>query len=250
MNYTKIYEDLVEKCKVRGIDKKSLDFYTEAHHILPRSLGGTDDKENLVLFTAREHYVAHKLLWYMDKNCVPMQRALWIMSKGFTLTSKQFDVLRHHFSEGNKGEGNPFFNKKHTEESKRKTGAASKGRKQSEESRERTRQANLGSKRSQRARENMSKAARNKKLKPWQTSCVVSNPTSLNIWARADSLYRIWILSDKSSERRFISFYKEFCKTSIKRSSVMFMLKLFRNGFVPNLDLAWLSFRDSYFNEE
>lgn len=36
--------------------------YTEKHHILPRSLGGNDDKENLVYLTAREHYICHLLL--------------------------------------------------------------------------------------------------------------------------------------------------------------------------------------------
>ena len=34
----------------------------EQHHILPKSLGGTDDKTNLVYITAREHFVCHWLL--------------------------------------------------------------------------------------------------------------------------------------------------------------------------------------------
>lgn len=36
--------------------------YFETHHIVPKSLGGTDDKNNLVNLTAREHYIAHLLL--------------------------------------------------------------------------------------------------------------------------------------------------------------------------------------------
>jgi len=35
----------------------------EIHHIIPKSLGGSDNKENLVLLTAREHYIAHWLLY-------------------------------------------------------------------------------------------------------------------------------------------------------------------------------------------
>lgn len=36
--------------------------YTENHHIVPKSLGGSNKKENLVLLSAREHYVIHLLL--------------------------------------------------------------------------------------------------------------------------------------------------------------------------------------------
>lgn len=36
--------------------------YTERHHIIPASLGGSDDTENKVRLTAREHFVVHKLL--------------------------------------------------------------------------------------------------------------------------------------------------------------------------------------------
>jgi hypothetical protein len=34
----------------------------ERHHIIPRSLGGTNDFDNLVIVTAREHYILHMLL--------------------------------------------------------------------------------------------------------------------------------------------------------------------------------------------
>ena len=45
--------------------------YLEKHHIIPKSLGGTNDASNLVKFTARQHYIAHLLLYkiYKDK-CV------------------------------------------------------------------------------------------------------------------------------------------------------------------------------------
>jgi hypothetical protein len=38
------------------------DGYTERHHILPRSMNGSDDPSNLVDLTAREHFVAH-MMW-------------------------------------------------------------------------------------------------------------------------------------------------------------------------------------------
>lgn len=36
--------------------------YTERHHILPKSLGGSNEQSNLVALTAREHYLCHLLL--------------------------------------------------------------------------------------------------------------------------------------------------------------------------------------------
>lgn len=60
--YAKWYEKLVEFAKNRKLSK---DIYTEGHHIIPKSLGGSDKKENIVKFLAREHYVAHALLWKM-----------------------------------------------------------------------------------------------------------------------------------------------------------------------------------------
>jgi hypothetical protein len=42
--------------------KRKLIGYKEVHHILPKSLGGSNDKSNLVELTAREHYIVHMLL--------------------------------------------------------------------------------------------------------------------------------------------------------------------------------------------
>lgn len=56
--YSKYYHALCEKARARG----PIDGYTEKHHIIPRSLGGSSDRSNLVTFTAREHYIAHMLL--------------------------------------------------------------------------------------------------------------------------------------------------------------------------------------------
>ena len=57
MNYPKHYFLLIEKAKNR-----TLTCYKEAHHIVPRCLGGSNDITNLVDLTAREHYIAHILL--------------------------------------------------------------------------------------------------------------------------------------------------------------------------------------------
>lgn len=58
--YTKLYFKLIEAAKPRQTEG-----YVERHHIIPRSLGGSNDKTNIVRLTAREHYIAHLLLTKM-----------------------------------------------------------------------------------------------------------------------------------------------------------------------------------------
>jgi hypothetical protein len=58
--YTNWYNSIINKAKLRTIDG-----YTEKHHIIPSSLGGDNSKENIVSLTAREHFVCHLLLTKM-----------------------------------------------------------------------------------------------------------------------------------------------------------------------------------------
>jgi hypothetical protein len=60
--YSLWYENLVERAKSRILENS----YTENHHIIPKSWGGSNSKKNLVQLTAREHYIAHLLLWKID----------------------------------------------------------------------------------------------------------------------------------------------------------------------------------------
>ena len=62
MNYKENYKSLINHAKKQNRKLGNGNYY-EVHHILPRSLGGQDIEENLVLLTAREHYLAHYLLW-------------------------------------------------------------------------------------------------------------------------------------------------------------------------------------------
>jgi hypothetical protein len=56
--------------------------YTEKHHIIPKSLGGLNNKDNLVKLTAKEHRLAHILLPRMTidpAHTKSMWYALWMM---------------------------------------------------------------------------------------------------------------------------------------------------------------------------
>lgn len=57
MDYNKHYSALIERAKNRHLDE-----YTEAHHVVPRCMGGSNNKSNIVRLRAEEHYIAHLLL--------------------------------------------------------------------------------------------------------------------------------------------------------------------------------------------
>ena len=115
MNYQRIYNEMIQNAKQRNITG-----YTETHHILPKSMGGSDDENNLVRLTAREHYIAHWLLtkFVPEENRRSMNYALWLMSqdksssaKGYRITSRQFEYNRKQHSIMKAGSNNPQFGK-------------------------------------------------------------------------------------------------------------------------------------------
>src|SRR5262245_60732436 len=97
MNYQRHYDLLMERAKMR-----CLEGYTETHHILPRCLGGTNDKNNLAVLTPEEHYVEQQLLvkLYPDNT-----KLLWAASNmtGNTRTharnNKLYGWLRRKLAE-------------------------------------------------------------------------------------------------------------------------------------------------------
>lgn len=59
MNYERIYAAFIADRKVKQPPRTE---YSERHHIIPRSLCGSDDKSNLIRLTPEDHYFAHLLL--------------------------------------------------------------------------------------------------------------------------------------------------------------------------------------------
>lgn len=62
--YTHTYHKIIEMSTKKN-RVKTADVYYENHHIIPKSLGGGNEKENLVLLTPREHFLVHWLLTKM-----------------------------------------------------------------------------------------------------------------------------------------------------------------------------------------
>jgi 5-methylcytosine-specific restriction endonuclease McrA len=53
--YTNWYNSIIDSARNR-----ILEGYSENHHIIPKSLGGSNDKSNIVALTAREHFICHR----------------------------------------------------------------------------------------------------------------------------------------------------------------------------------------------
>lgn len=110
MNNKLIYEKIIINAKIR----REIDI-GERHHIVPKSLGGTDDKENLVKLTFREHFVCHHLLWRFttgkDKRKMCFAFNKMVNRSGIKNTSFSYSKLRLEVSKEMCGENNPCFGK-------------------------------------------------------------------------------------------------------------------------------------------
>jgi hypothetical protein len=96
--YTRWYYNIIQRAQTRVI----LD-YSERHHIIPKSLGGSNAKNNLVRLTAREHFICHWLLIKMvsdRKDKARMQKALERMTVStayqfrYKINSRLFEQIR------------------------------------------------------------------------------------------------------------------------------------------------------------
>jgi len=107
MDYQKIYNQIIARARTR-----KLNHYIERHHILPKCMGGSNDTDNLVELTAREHYIVHKLLVEIHPSNKKLRYALWGMSnqltssnnnRNYNVTSREYERARILFSESMKG---------------------------------------------------------------------------------------------------------------------------------------------------
>ena len=101
--YTKTYFRLITAAKLKTYSES---YTLETHHIIPRSLGGNDDIDNLVTFSAREHYVSHLLLTKMvtgesrSKMCWALHRMTFsdpTKQKKIRFTSSEYEMARKIF---------------------------------------------------------------------------------------------------------------------------------------------------------
>jgi hypothetical protein len=102
MDYQRIYNQIIERAKTR-----QLDGYKEKHHIVPKCLGGSNDKINLVELTAREHFICHVLLCEIYPKENKLKHALFLMAIGkqkikektYVINSRLYERLKTEYSE-------------------------------------------------------------------------------------------------------------------------------------------------------
>jgi len=140
MNYQKIYDSIIFCSK----NRKKPTCYTEKHHIIPKSMGGSDDISNIAVLTAREHFIAHWLLLKIHKN-KSMIFAFFSMTKPvgngrIRYSSHSYKYAKEYVSKfltetrsgsghplfGIKGKNNPNFGSKRNEETKKKLSDSAK----------------------------------------------------------------------------------------------------------------------------
>lgn len=115
--------------------------YHERHHIVPRCMNGTNDKENLIDLFAREHFEAHRLLALENPDNQKLIHAWWMMSittnshvRQESVTPEEYEEARKLFSQSISGKNNPMYGKI----------SPMRGRHLSEEQKQHLRDINLG----------------------------------------------------------------------------------------------------------
>jgi hypothetical protein len=154
MNYKKIYDSICGRAKFEN-RTKGKGIYYEAHHIIPKCIGGSGKAtqwrthENIVLLTAREHFLCHRLLCEIYPKNIKLASAFWGMCNGrayetqrerYKPSSRVYEIAKKNHAEAmktlltgipmseevkskrksTKGRPGTWTGKTHSEESKQK----------------------------------------------------------------------------------------------------------------------------------
>lgn len=156
MDYKRHYNLLIDRAKDRLIEG-----YTERHHVIPKCVGGTNEKDNLVKLTAEEHYVAHQLLCKMYPGIRGLAFALIAMTGNphGSRRNKAYGWIKRRNAVANSAESkrrwrDPEYRKTHSAAMKKVFANPEFGEKIS--------RANTGRKMSDAARANIAEAGRNR----------------------------------------------------------------------------------------
>jgi hypothetical protein len=102
----------------------------ERHHVIPKCLGGSNAKENMVALIPEEHYVAHQLLVKMHPRHRGVANAAVLMAERCS-GNKAYGWIRRSRATAQRGKKRAPFSREHREN----LAAANIGKKHSAESR-------------------------------------------------------------------------------------------------------------------
>lgn len=153
MNYRAHYDRLMFRARGRVLVG-----YRERHHVLPRCMGGTDAKDNLVELTPEEHYVAHQLLVKLYPSHEGLSYAAVCMAQKAS-GRRAYGWLRGRY-------GSLLRGKAKTAEHRRNISTGQRGRPVSLATRARIAASLLGRSMSEKARQRMSAVRQGRKRGP------------------------------------------------------------------------------------
>jgi hypothetical protein len=128
--YTSIYFNLINRAKSRILDHST---YVERHHIIPKSLGGSNKKDNIAKLTPREHFICHLLLPKMLEGISKrkmtfaltnfVNRARHGSTEIYKISSRTYQKIKEdaaiYMSEIKTGQSSAFKGRIQTEENKK-----------------------------------------------------------------------------------------------------------------------------------
>ena len=160
--YTNWYYSIIKRAQART----GIVGYSEKHHIIPKSLGGSNKKDNLVKLTAREHFICHLLLPKMVEDLKfkkQMQFALWMFVGGCS-RDRKLPFNSDTYERAKKAQAilaaEVRTGCKHSEESKKLIGAKSAKKVYTDEYRKKLSDANRRREYTDEMRKNNSEAAK------------------------------------------------------------------------------------------
>lgn len=122
MDYSRIYNQLIAAARMQPPTG-----YTETHHVIPRCMGGLNEPSNLVQLTAKQHFVAHHLLFKIHGglrlahawfNMCRVGRGQDCRLVNARLFERARTTRAQLMSEESKGSKNHFYGKTHSAESR------------------------------------------------------------------------------------------------------------------------------------
>jgi len=165
--YTNWYNSLINKAQNRIVLG-----YAEKHHIIPSALGGTNEKDNIVKLTPREHFICHLLLTKMTTGNAryKMNFALHMLSNAKNIgegryipNGRMYDLTRRLYKEALDNYWTDEKRKEHAD----KIRPTVIGRKLKETSKEKLRNKVWSEKALENRLNNCLKAAKNRKGSTW-----------------------------------------------------------------------------------
>ena len=176
MDYHTVYKQICDRARSR---EREPGVYYEKHHVVPKCLGGTDNSDNLVLLTYREHFLCHALLVKMHtgqayyKMLYALNGMQRINDRQQRSTSRLYDYFRQKFvnmkSESMRN-NNPMKNEKHRETHalavKQRNSPGMTGKNHTTETRSKMRKKQLGKPVSEETKRKLSEINKRKAQEP------------------------------------------------------------------------------------